>query len=59
MGEWGELKPRSKTNPLILEKKKMSLKEGNGLPKDTQCILAEPEPESQFPTSQETVYSAS
>lgn len=26
----------------------MRLKEGNDLPKDTQCILAESEPESRF-----------
>lgn len=57
--EWGELAPRSQSNPLILEKMKMRLKEGKDLPKDTQCILAELESESQFPASQETLSTAS
>ena len=38
---------------------KTRLKEARDLPKDTQYILAKPEPESQFPASREPLSTAS
>lgn len=56
-GEGGvEVKPRSESNPLTLQKMKRRLKERSDLPKDTQNVLAEPESESHFPASQQTLY---
>lgn len=50
------MKPRSESNPLTLQKMKRRLKERSDLPKDTRCVLAEPEPESHFPASQQILY---
>lgn len=52
----GGVKPRSESNPSTLQKMKMTLKEENDLPKDTRCVLAEPEPEPHFPASQQTLH---
>lgn len=55
-GSWGELKPRSESHPRF--SKKMRLKEVRDLPKDTHCLLAEPDPEPQLPASQEPLCTA-